>query len=124
MANQITLDTKNGFVPTSLLASGKAGLHKKQGSHSSALLKGTGLVAGLKVTVLELNPKPKSHQWTGKTSNPSTDYTQCTVDDLKQEAPDHGSQERFLDDNTTVSVTATDGVTTSNTITPTVLTNT
>jgi hypothetical protein len=117
----ITLDTTNGFVPTTLLGNGKKGLKRPKGAKSHATLNGTGLTNGLTVTVLV---PPQSHnphiQWTGTTANANRDNTQCTVE-LTEQLPEHGpAHSHITDDNTTVSVTANDSSTTSNTITPTV----
>jgi hypothetical protein len=109
-----TLDPNNGFVPTTVLASGKKGLKRPQGSVSTATLNGTGLTNGLPVTILH---PPQSHNpqvcWTGTTANSNSTNTQCTVDLTEQH---QGPERPPRDDDTTVSVTAGD----SNTITPTV----
>jgi len=116
----ITLSTTgNGFVPTSDVGN-KKGLHWKKDSQSSATLNGSGLVNSLSVTVLypqqSQNPRIK---WIGTTFNSNTDNTQCSVDLIEQLQND-GPGTLTGDDNTTVSVTASDTTTTSNTITPTV----
>jgi hypothetical protein len=116
----ITLSTSgNGFVPTSDVGN-KKGLHWKKDSQSSATLNGSGLVDGLSVTVLyppqSQNPRIK---WIGTTYNSNTDNTQCAVD-LTEQLQNDGPGTLTGDDNTTVSVTASDSTITSNTITPTV----
>ena len=115
----ITLDTTNGFVPTTLLGNGKKGLKRPKGAKSNATLNGTGLTDNLTVTVLV---PPQSHnphlEWTGTTANCNNTNTQCTVE-LTEQQPNHRPP-RPMDDPTTVSVTANDGSTTSNTIEPTI----
>src|SRR5262249_8710861 len=116
----ITLSTSgNGFVPTSDVGN-KKGLHWKKDSQSSATLNGSGLVNGLSVTILFPPnwPLPKI-KWTGTTTNSNPERTQCTVN-LTEVLDNDGPRDPDSDDNTTVSVTASDSTTTSNTITPTV----
>jgi hypothetical protein len=120
MSMAISLNTTgDGFVPDTDVG-GKKGLHWTKDSHSNATLNGTGLVKGLNVTVLypaqSQSPRIK---WTGTTDNPNPGYTQCTVD-LKEQLQNDGPHSPDGDDATTVSVTASDGTTTSNTITPTI----
>jgi hypothetical protein len=117
----ITLDSTTGFMPTTILNSGKKGLKRKQGAKSDATLNGTGLTTGLTVTVL--HPQQSPHptiMWTGKTANSNGDNTQCTVELTEQLAIDESAHRHPKDDPTTVSVTADDGTTSSNTITPTI----
>jgi hypothetical protein len=115
----ISLNTSDGFVPTTEVG-GKKGLHWTKDSQSNATLNGTGLVNGLTVTVLfpkeSQNPKIK---WTGTTTNSNSGNTQCTVA-LTEQLKNNGPKTPDTDDDTTVSVTASDSTTSSNTITPTI----
>jgi hypothetical protein len=111
------------FVPVGQVSPGKNGLHWKKGSTSSATLTGSGLVNGLSVTVLF--PKKATNpviQWTGTTFNSNSTNTSCDVT-LTEQLENNGPPPHPIDDDSvTVSVTATDGTTTSNTIDPTVST--
>jgi hypothetical protein len=95
-------------------------LHRTKGVHSSATLSGSGLVDGLKIIVLappsSLTP---TYRWTGRTANSSPDGSGCSVD-LIERRKNHPKGHNNRDENTTVSVTANDTTTMSNTITPTV----
>jgi hypothetical protein len=117
----ITLNSSNGFEPTSAVGN-KFGLHWQKGSTSSATLNGTGLVNGLTVTVLfpSRSPNPQI-EWTGITSGSSEDNTQCTVNPLTEQKSNNGPGAE-ADTDITVSVTATNTTTnqSSNTVTPNV----
>ncbi|MHB1562279.1 MAG: hypothetical protein ACYC61_32950 [Isosphaeraceae bacterium] len=113
----------SSFVPTDQIGPGRNGLHGRKGSTSTARLMGSGLTDGLNVTVLfpcsSQNPTIK---WTGTTFNSNPANTACDVnleEQLENRGPELGID---FDDTVTVSVTATDGTTTSNTIAPTITT--
>jgi hypothetical protein len=117
----ITLNTSNGFVPTSQVG-GKKGLHWKKDSGSSATLNGSGLSDGLAVNVLfPQQSKNPTIQWTGTTTGTNSDGTQTTVNPLTEQLNNDGPGSE-QDTDVTVSVTATDTSTqqSSNTVTPTV----
>ncbi len=113
----------NSFVPTSQLRSGNKGLHWTKDSTSTASLTGSGLANGLTVTVLYFpskSPNP-TIKWTGTTYNFNPATTSCDVD-LDEKLDNDGPAHTDYDTSVTVSVTATDGTTTSNTIEPTIIT--
>ena len=124
----ITLNTTNGFVPSSSIGEGKKGLHTTHHSTSDATLNGSNLSDGLEVKVkYPANSQDPHFKWTGITTGTSSDQTTCSVQ-LKQKKKHTGAttQPSILptDGGSTVSVTATDTstdpTTSSNTITPTV----
>jgi hypothetical protein len=118
----ISLNTNDGFQPTSQVGN-KKGLHWKKGSSSSATLNGSGLINGLAVSVdyYSRGSGNASIQWTGTTQDSNSDNTSCTVN-LTEVLDNDGPHHRKRDDDTTVSVTASDVSTqqSSNTINPTV----
>jgi hypothetical protein len=120
----ITLNSKDGFDPAGNLG-GKKGLHKKLGSHSCAMLNGTGLGPGMIVTVIsEPSANKPTLVWTGATDSSSLD-AQAMVDLTVVQVLQLDNKERHrlpTDDPTTVSVTVTNGTDTSAPITPTVTT--
>src|SRR4051794_12036942 len=67
------------FEPTSEISNGKKGLSRKQGTHSTAKITGTGLSDRLDVVVASPASGTATLKWTGKSKDTNAGGTECTV---------------------------------------------